>query len=129
MKKNEDRKLAESVFLKERGRVTNKELAPQLNVRPATVARWRKLDEWDVKLVRTVSVPAQAPSEEGFQETDLRHLGLLNERIDNYLVRRDLVPAEIRDLAEAKYHIMSCMQIIQDYLEYPAGEGYERETT
>ncbi len=49
MKKNQDRKNAEKTFLQDRGRITNKEMAKKLGVHPATIARWKKTDEWDVK--------------------------------------------------------------------------------
>lgn len=126
MKKNEDRKLAEEIFLRERGRITNKELAAQLEVHPATVARWKKLDEWDLKLIQAVTSPEEPEFDEReFYETDLRHVRLLNERIDSYLRKRELLPSEIRELAEAKYHIMNCMEIIHDQMRYPLVDEFE----
>ena len=75
MKKNEDRKIAEQTFLSDRGRITNKELAKRLGVHPATVARWKKLDEWDLKLVQSVTSPeGSAGLEEDFFKVDLRHI-------------------------------------------------------
>ncbi len=65
MKKNEDRMNAGKSLLSDRGRITNKELAKQLGVHPATVARWKKLDEWDLKLVQSVT-PADSPNDEDF---------------------------------------------------------------
>jgi hypothetical protein len=126
MKKNEDRKLAEEIFLRERGRITNKELAAQLEIHPATVARWKKLDEWDFKLVQAVTSPEEPELDEReFYETDLRHVRLLNERIDSYLRKRELLPSEIRELAEAKYHIMNCMEIIHDQMRYPLVDEFD----
>jgi hypothetical protein len=125
MKKNEDRKLAEDAFLEERGRITNKELAARLNVHPATIARWRRLDDWDMKLVRAVSAPDEiAPDEEEPFLVDLRHIRLLNDRIDTYLNRKELLPSEIRELAEAKYHLMNCTEIIRDQMTFPFMEDY-----
>ncbi len=119
MRKNEDRKLAEKAFLDDRGRITNKELAKKLDVHPATVARWKKLDEWDLKLVQSVTV-SERPGrpDEDFYRVDLRHLALLNERIESYLQKRELLPSEILELAEAKYHIMNCMEIINEQMRY-----------
>ena len=126
MKKNEDRKLAEEIFLRERGRVTNKEVAAQLEVHPATVARWKKLDEWDLKLIQAVTSPDEPQlDEQDFYETDLRHVRLLNERIDSYLRKQELLPGEIRELAEAKYHIMNCMEIIHDQMRYPLTDTFD----
>jgi hypothetical protein len=132
MKKNEDRKLAEKVFLGERGRITNKLLAQQLAIHPATIARWRRLDEWDVKLVQGVSGQLDEKiSDETFYAVDLRHLTLLNERIDAYLRKKELLPSEIRELAEAKLTILECMGLVRDQIEceehahYPEGEGFD----
>lgn len=128
MKKNEDRKLAESVFLEERGRITNKELAKKLRVHPATVARWKKLDEWDMKLVQSVTTPPPLSEEsDDFYGRDLNHIKLLNDRIDVYLRKQELLPSEIRELAEAKLHLMSCMEIIHDHTQYPSVGEFEDE--
>jgi len=127
MRKNNDRKVAEQTYLSDRGRITNKELAKKLQVHPATVARWKKLDEWDLKLLQSVTDQDQArqPQEEYLYELDLRQISTLNERIDSYLQKKELLPSEILDLAEAKYHLMSCMGIINDQLRYPMGEGFD----
>jgi len=128
MKKNEDRKLAESAFLEERGRITNKELAKKLRVHPATVARWKKLDEWDVKLVQSVTTPEPLSEEaDDFYGKDLQHIKVLNDRIDSYLRKQELLPSEIRELAEAKLHLMSCIEIIHDHVRYPSVDEFEDE--
>jgi DNA-binding Lrp family transcriptional regulator len=126
MKKNEDRKKAEKAFLGDRGRITNKELAKQLGVHPATVARWKKLDEWDLKLVQSVATP-ESPGEEDFYAVDLRHIALLNERIDGYLRKQELLASEILELAEAKFHLMNCMEIIKDQMRFPLSEQFDDE--
>jgi len=120
MKKNEDRMLAEKAFLDDRGRITNKELAKRLGVHPATVARWKKLDEWDLKLVQSVTSPDDAAAiVDDMFKVDLRHIALLNERMDNYLHKKELLASEILELAQAKFHIISCMEIINDQMRYP----------
>src|SRR5208337_5506698 len=127
MRKNEDRKVAEQTFLRDRGRISNKELAGRLGVHPATVARWKKLDEWDLKLLQSVgSSEDNLLGEEDFYDADLRHIALLNERIDAYLQKKELLPSEILELAEAKYHIMSCKEIIHDHMRYPAMDQYDQ---
>ncbi len=114
MKKNEQRKRAEEAFLTDRGRITNRDLALQLGVHPATVARWKKKDEWDLKLLKSVGKSVEKEQRtESFHETDLRHLILLNDRIDLYLKKRELLPSEILELAEAKFHIMGCMRMLE----------------
>jgi hypothetical protein len=128
MKKNQDRKMAERRFLDERGRMTNKELAQQLGLHPATVARWKKLDEWERKLMaQLTSGPAPEIEDEDFYTVDMRHLKALNDRIGLYLQRKELLPSEILELAEAKYRLMHCMEIINDRLRYPVVDEYMRE--
>ncbi len=125
MRKNEDRKVAEQTFLKDKGRITNKEIAGQLGVHPATIARWKKLDEWDLKLLQLVGSSEESLfGDDDFYETDLRHIALLNERIDAYLQKRELLPSEILELSEAKYHIMNCKEMIHDHMRYPAMDQY-----
>jgi hypothetical protein len=127
MRKNDDRKQAEEAYLHDRGRITNKELAKKLQVHPATVARWKKLDEWDLKLLQSVSEREEpGPTvEEDFYAVDLRHIALLNDRIDLYLQKKELLPSEILELSEAKYHLMNCMSIIQDQARYPMVDTFD----
>jgi|UniRef100_A0A7C4EX27 IS30 family transposase len=130
MKKNEQRKRAEEAFLTDRGRITNRDLALQLGVHPATVARWKKKDEWDLKLLKTVGKSAEKEQPtESFRETDLRHLSLLNARIDSYLKKKELLPSEILELAEAKFHIMGCMRMLEadmdeDWMEHEENDEH-----
>jgi uncharacterized protein YjcR len=128
MRKNDHRKTAETAFLKDRGRITNKELAKQLGVHPATVARWKKLDEWDMKLVQSVTGSEESAAfETDFYKVDLRHINALNESIDAYLRRKELLPSEILDLAQAKFHLMNCMEIINDQMRYPLVDEFHEE--
>jgi len=127
MRKNEDRKIAEQTFLRDRGRITNKELAKRLDVHPATVARWKKLDEWDMKLVQSVGAEETSGGDEvDFYGADLRHITLLNERIDTYLQKKELLPSEILELSEAKFHLMSCVEILNDQLRYPPTDEFNQ---
>ncbi len=89
MRKNEARKFAEKAFLEDRGRLTNKEIAQKLGIHPATVARWKKLDEWDLKLVQSLSRVSEGQEKgEDFYAVDVRHISLLNERMDAYLRKK-----------------------------------------
>jgi len=128
MRKNEARKFAEKTFLDDRGRVTNKEIARKLGIHPATVARWKKLDEWDLKLVQSLSRASEGQEKgEDFYAVDIRHLAVLNERIDAYLRKKELLPSEILELAEAKYHIMSCMEMINEQMTYSLSEEFHED--
>jgi hypothetical protein len=128
MKKNEDRKIAEKTFLGDRGRITNKELAEKLGVHPATVARWKKIDEWDRKLVQSVTASQDTiHKEDDVFTTDLRHIAMLNERLENYLQKKELLPYEILELAEAKYRIMTCVEIIEDRIRFDSEDDLPDE--
>ncbi|MBI4966117.1 MAG: hypothetical protein HY913_22750 [Desulfomonile tiedjei] len=128
MRKNDHRKTAERTFLQDRGRITNKDLAKQLGVHPATVARWKKLDEWDMKLVQSVTGPEESETADSdFYKMDLRHISELNERIDAYLRKKEMLPSEILELAQAKFHLMNCMEIINDQMSYPLVDDFDEE--
>ena len=45
------------------------------------------------------------------------------KKIDAYLERRDLLPSEIRDLAEAKYNMINCFEVLHDRMHYEHMEG------
>ena len=128
MKKNDLRKLAEETYLTDRGRITNKDLAQQLGIHPATVARWKKLDDWDYKLIKGMNEPEPSvpvlPEEDIFS-VDLRHINLLNDRIESYLQKKELLPSEILELAEAKYHLITCVSMINDQLRYAFADGFD----
>ena len=67
-----------------------------------------------MKLVQEVSEPTQHDPVTSSLEGEFRHIALLNEKIETYLQRRDLVSAEIRDLADAKFNILNCLEILYD---------------
>lgn len=48
--KKEARIQAEKLFLKQGGKITNREIAKAVNVNPLTVGRWKREDDWDAKL-------------------------------------------------------------------------------
>lgn len=119
MKKNRDRKIAETRFLEDKGRITNKEMAKTLGVHPATVARWKKADEWDLKLMQSLSQSEPPVShQQNIYRIDLNHIRLLNERIDSYLARRDLLSSEILELSEAKLNLINCLEIINEHSSF-----------
>ncbi len=126
MKKNQDRKVAETKFLEDKGRITNKEMAKTLGVHPATVARWKKADEWDIKLMQSLSQPEPRIShDQNVYRTDLDHIRLLNERIDSYLARRDLLSSEILELSQAKLNLINCLEIIGEHTGFSVDREFD----
>ncbi len=119
MKKNQDRKNAEKAFLKDRGRITNKEMAKKLGVHPATIARWKKADEWDLKLIQSITDQNTSDAgEEDFLKIDIKHLSLLNDRIETHLQKKELLSSEILELSQAKLNIISCIEILNEQFKY-----------
>lgn len=119
MKKNQDRKVAETKFLEDKGRITNKEMARKLGVHPATVARWKKADEWDLKLMQTISQPEpRINHHQDVFDIDIEHIRMLNERIGSYLAKKDLLTSEILELSEAKLNLINCMEIINEHSRF-----------
>jgi hypothetical protein len=119
MKKNQDRKVAETKFLEDKGRITNKEMARKLGVHPATVARWKKADEWDLKLMQTISQPEpRINHNQDIFNIDLEHIRMLNERIGSYLAKKDLLTSEILELSEAKLNLINCMEILNEHSRF-----------
>lgn len=126
MKKNQDRKVAETKFLEDKGRITNKEMARKLGVHPATVARWKKADEWDLKLMQSLSQPEpRILQDHSVYKVDTEHIRLLNERIDSYLARRDLLSSEILELSEAKLNLINCLEIINEHSRFSADREFD----
>ncbi|MGC8602579.1 MAG: phage terminase small subunit-related protein [Desulfomonilaceae bacterium] len=119
MKKNQDRKNAEKVFLKDCGKITNKEMAKKLGVHPATIARWKRADEWDLKLIQTITDKNNSElGEEDFLKIDMKHLNMLNEQIEAHLQRKDLLSSEILELSQAKLNVISCIEILNEQFKY-----------
>ncbi len=128
MRKNDARKAAERAFLEDRGRITNKEIARKLGIHPATIARWKRLDEWDMKLVKSLNKSSEDDVKaDDLYAVDVRHIALLNERIDMYLRKKELLPSEILSLAEAKYHLMMCMEMVNEQLRYPFPDDFDED--
>jgi len=93
-------------------------MAKKMGVHPATIARWKKADEWDLKLIQTISDENVVEAgEEDFFKVDLRHLNLLNERIEVHLQKKDLLSSEILDLSQAKLNIISCVEILNEQIK------------
>ncbi|MGC8657907.1 MAG: hypothetical protein ACP5U1_02430, partial [Desulfomonilaceae bacterium] len=86
---------------------------------PATIARWKKDDEWDLKLIQNISEKNQPHNEErDFLEIDMRQLNMLNSLIETHLQRKDLLPSEILELSQAKLNIMNCVEILNEQFRY-----------
>ena len=59
--KKEAREQAMKMFMKAKGKVTNKEIADAVKVNPLTIGRWKKEEKWDAKL-KAAKPAAKPPS-------------------------------------------------------------------
>ena len=66
--------------------------------------------------------------EEDFFKIDIKHLNLLNERIEAHLQKKELLSSEILELSQAKLNIISCIEILNEQFKYSnVREGQLRE--
>lgn len=98
------------------GNVTNKDLATRVDVSPATISKWKLVDNWIEKLTR--EEPLENPVEaQEVKELDIGELASpeqiieINRRIDSLLKRDYLSASEIADLAEAKSDLLDAVEI------------------
>lgn len=59
--KKEAREQAMKMFMKAKGKVTNKEIADAVKVNPLTIGRWKKEEKWEAKL-KAAKPAAKPPS-------------------------------------------------------------------
>ena len=55
--KIEARDKAVKMFVKAKGKITNKQIADKVKVNPLTIGRWKKADKWDAKLRQARPAP------------------------------------------------------------------------
>jgi uncharacterized protein YjcR len=115
VRKKAARDKAIKLYLDADGNITNKDLAKRVGVSPATISKWKQLDNWIEKI---------EPEEEGREEieqpeTDLdmgelaspEQIIRLNRRIDSLLERDYLTASEVAALAEAKSDLLAAVEI------------------
>ncbi|AFM26891.1 phage terminase small subunit-related protein [Desulfomonile tiedjei] len=115
VRKKAARDKAIKLYLDADGNITNKDLAKRVGVSPATISKWKLLDNWIEKI---------EPEEEGIEEieqpeTDLdmgelaspEQIIRLNRRIDSLLERDYLTASEVAALAEAKSDLLAAVEI------------------
>ncbi len=131
VRKKEARDKAFNLYMKADGNITNKSLADAVNVSPATISKWKEMDEWMGRLesaepettVVTAEAEAEAePPEEAPEEPEDQGLRIgqlaspdqivkVNARIDAMLERDHLTAAEVADLAAAKRDLLDAVDI------------------
>jgi uncharacterized protein YjcR len=105
------------IYMEAAGNITNKDLAKRVGVSPATISKWKLVDNWIDKLTPEEEV-MEAPVEvKEARDLDIGELASpeqiieLNRRIDSLLKRDYLSASEIADLAEAKSDLLDAVEI------------------
>ncbi len=125
VRKKAHRDKALKLFLDSGGNITNKELAQRVGVSPATIAKWKDLDNWSKQAKaappaekKAPVTPAKAPvPEKKAPAIDIRqlaspeHLIEINDRIKTLLDREHLTPAEVAGLARAKRDVIDAVEL------------------
>jgi uncharacterized protein YjcR len=114
VRKKAARDKALKLYVDAAGNITNKDLARQVGVSPATISKWKEQDGWIDRLA-PVKPGAPAMLAEG-QELDMGDLASpeqiiqINRRIDTLLQRDYLTSGELADLAQAKNDLLAAVE-------------------
>jgi uncharacterized protein YjcR len=111
MLKNEARKLALQTYLEEVGLIANNELAKRLSVHAATIARWKRTDNWQEELEQ-FRQNNERPTED--LNTDITDFKEISRRLSALAKDTDLNASSIYYLAKAKCWMMKCRELILD---------------
>jgi transposase len=115
VRKKAARDTALKIYMEADGNITNKELAKRVGVSPATISKWKEVDNWIGSLA-----PMQDYNGAGKDKDLVFDIGELaspqqiveiNRRIDSLLQRDHLSASEIADIAEAKSDLLGAVEI------------------
>jgi uncharacterized protein YjcR len=105
------------IYMEAGGNVTNKQLAAQVDVSPATISKWKEQDEWIEQIkIQPVEPLLEEPVREE-PELDLGDLAApeqiiaLNQKMADLLTRDYLSAEEIAQLADAKCDLLEALEI------------------
>ncbi len=109
VRKKEARDQALKLFMEAFGNITNKELAEEVEVSPATIGKWKEQDNWNEKLrePRRPFGPEKVRGELDWNElANPSQIIEINRKIDSLLKREHLSADEVADLAAAKSELL-----------------------
>ncbi len=137
-----EKEMAKTLFIAAGGAISNAELAKTVDVSPVTIAKWKKIENWEADLDPIEPAPTSAHAdndnehtieyEEGeYEEIELplalgsldellapEQITLMNRKLQEHLNREHLSSQELAQLAEAKSDLLdsvsTCLNIIQD---------------
>jgi hypothetical protein len=135
VRKKAARDKALGLYLEAGGNITNKDLARKVGVSPATISKWKEVDDWIsqiteapepevageeeesvVTMVIPESVEAQETPESGQTEVNIGDLVWpeqiieMNRKIDAMLKREYLTAGELAEVADAKVGLLHAVQ-------------------
>ncbi len=117
VRKKAARDKAIKIYLEASGNITNKDLAKKVGVSPATISKWKQLDNWIAKIEPEEEEEVAGEVERPETDLDVGELASpeqiirLNRRIDSLLERDYLTAAEVAALAEAKSDLLAAVEI------------------
>lgn len=116
VRKKAARDKAVKLYMDAGGNITNKELAMKVGVSPATISKWKEVDNWIQEIEAQPVEEEVAPEVVEVPELDMDQLAapeqiiLINRKIDALLMREHLTAAEIADLADAKCDLLEAVE-------------------
>ena len=117
VRKKDARDKAFKVYMDEGGNITNKELALQVGVSPATISKWKEVDGWIDQIAQQVAEPEEEAEEAEVPDLDMGDLAApeqiiqINKKIDLLLAREHLSAEEIAHIADAKSDLLEALEI------------------
>ncbi len=117
VRKKDARDKAFRLYMDEGGNVTNKDLALQVGVSPATISKWKEVDGWIDHITEDVAEPEEEVEEAEVPDLDMGDLAapeqiiLINQKIDLLLARQHLSAEEVAHIADAKSDLLEALEI------------------
>ncbi len=123
-------------FLEMGGHVTNKDVAVHVNVTPATVSKWKEIDDWVSKLqAGPTEVKEDGPMVETEFEAEIdldidalaypEQITKINAKIDQLLDRDHLTSGEIAEISQAKKNLLGAVDIYVTVIRDLGEIGFE----
>jgi hypothetical protein len=117
VRKKAARDKAFNLYMDAGGNITNKDLALQVGVSPATISKWKEVDDWIEEIAQQDEEPEEEFEEEEVPDLDMGDLAApeqiihINRKIDAVLMRDHLSAEEIAHLADAKSDLLEALEI------------------
>ncbi|MFH1115344.1 MAG: phage terminase small subunit-related protein [Pseudomonadota bacterium] len=119
VRKKDARDKAFRLYMEEGGNITNKDLAVEVGVSPATISKWKEVDGWIDHITEEVAEELEEDEEEEAEVPDLdmgdlaapEQIIQINKKIDLLLARPHLSAEEVAHIANAKSDLLEALEI------------------